>query len=110
MIRHLDPDKWKIMRVLPVYGDRDAVTLDEFRAFLDRHQEFASIIVSEDNEDMIASYLMVDPLGRFFWRVRVDGEGYEFSDPILRVGATAALQQCPIAWEKYEKRYDRLAI
>jgi hypothetical protein len=49
----------------------------------------ADILVSEDNDEMTGSYLMIDPLGRFFWRD--GGDGYRYSAPILEVGAAAAL-------------------
>jgi len=107
VIRALDPVKWKVFQVLPVYGDFGVITLDQFRAFLIRHSEFSDIIVSEDNDEMTGSYVMVDPLGRFFWRDQECAAGYRYSDPILEVGAKAAFRQSVIFWEKYGKRYAR---
>jgi radical S-adenosyl methionine domain-containing protein 2 len=108
VIRALGPDKWKIFQVLPVYGDFGVITSDQFRAFLARHREFAGIIVSEDNDEMTGSYVMVDPLGRFFWRDEKCAAGYHYSDPILEAGAEVALRQGTVDWDKYRKRYARV--
>ena len=106
-IRLLRPHKWKIFQTLPVYGTRGAVTTGQFHGFLARHRAFSDIIVSEDNDEMTASYVMIDPLGRFFWRDPAGGPGYSYSAPILEVGARAAFRQVVIAWDRYERRYAR---
>ena len=43
---------------------------------------------------MTDSYLMVDPTGRFFWRSKY-APGYDYSSPILEVGAAEAMAQIP---------------
>jgi radical S-adenosyl methionine domain-containing protein 2 len=94
--------------MLPVYGSADAVSAAEFTAFVRRHAEFADVMVVEDNDRMIASYLMVDPLGRFFWTSDdADGDagGYSYSRPILEVGAATSFRECSVSWEKYVERY-----
>ncbi|KPH97631.1 hypothetical protein OK074_6438 [Actinobacteria bacterium OK074] len=110
-LRDLAPEKWKVLQMLPVYDSTDEVTADEFQAFVHRHAEFADIMTVEDNDQMTASYLMIDPLGRFFWttdsegRSVADATGYVYSRPILEVGAAAAYRECEISWAKYARRY-----
>lgn len=99
------PDRWKIMQVLPVYSTSESVTDGQFKEFIDRHRRYSEIIVSEDNQQMTSSYIMVDPLGRFFWRTDESEVGYQFSSRILDVGADAAFAQCLIVWPKYQSRY-----
>lgn len=110
-VRGLAPDTWKVLQMLPVYGNADAVTSSEFAGFIHRHAEFADVMTVEDNDRMTASYLMIDPLGRFFWTAEsevsgaAEGAGYRYSRPILEVGTAAAYAECGISWEKYEQRY-----
>lgn len=103
-VRVFSPDKWKILRVLPVIGDELAVTDQEFSVFLDRHQSLQSIISAEDNSDMVESYIMIDPQGRFF-QSALDGHGYRYSAPINTTGADTAFRQ--IRWQaaKFLSRY-----
>jgi radical S-adenosyl methionine domain-containing protein 2 len=53
---------------------------------------------------MEGSYIMVDPLGRFFQN-RPGAFGYDYSPPILEVGADRAFAQ--IGWSvlKFARRY-----
>ncbi|GAB4061370.1 viperin family antiviral radical SAM protein [Catellatospora paridis] len=104
LIDAVRPDRWKIFQVLPVYGEREAVTPAQFSDFLDRHQRFGKVIVSEDNDEMTGSYVMVDPMGRFFWHVE-GRPGYRYSRPISEVGVAAAFAAAGISWEKYSRRY-----
>lgn len=103
-IRAFGPDKWKVLRVLPVIGDELAVTDPEFSAFLDRHQSLQSIISAENNSDMVESYIMIDPQGRFFQNA-LDGQRYRYSAPINAAGADTAFRQ--IRWQaaKFLSRY-----
>lgn len=103
-IRALSPDKWKVLRVLPVISDELAVTAEQFRIFLARHHSLQSIMSAEDNSDMVESYLMIDPQGRFFQN-QLDGQGYRYSSPITMVGAEAAFLQIPWQAEKFLARY-----
>lgn len=104
VIRQLAPDRWKVLRMLPVI-DRDlAVTDAQFHAFVASHREFARSMSIEDNDDMQASYIMVDPAGRFFQN-RPDTSGYVYSPPILEVGAAQAFGQMGWSAVKFERRY-----
>lgn len=103
-IRALSPDKWKVLRVLPVISDELTVTDQQFCNFLDRHHSLQAIISAEGNGDMVESYLMIDPQGRFFQN-NLDGQGYRYSSPITTVGAETAFRQ--IRWQaaKFLARY-----
>ena len=57
-------------------------------------------VVPESNELMPGSYIMVDPLGRFFDNTK--GE-HTYSSPILDVGVAGALREV----ESYPERFDR---
>ncbi len=104
-LRMMTPDKWKIFRMLPVYGSADAVTSVEFQDFVQRHAEFSDILVSEDNHEMANSYLMIDPVGRFFWTNESATNGYQYSRRIPDIGAQEALWECVVSWEGYSRRY-----
>ncbi|PKO40259.1 MAG: radical SAM protein [Betaproteobacteria bacterium HGW-Betaproteobacteria-6] len=103
-IRQLAPDKWKVLRMLPTITSDLAITDHEFAEFVARHQKLGGIMAAEDNNDMIESYIMIDPHGRFFQNAR-NGNGYRYSEEILTVGAERAFRQ--ICWqaEKFQSRY-----
>jgi radical S-adenosyl methionine domain-containing protein 2 len=103
-IRALSPEKWKVLRALPVISDELAVTDRQFSDFLGRHHSLQNIISAEDNSDMVESYIMIDPQGRFFQN-NLDGQGYRYSSQINEVGANAAFGQ--IRWQatKFLSRY-----
>ena len=69
------PERWKLLQVLPVQGQNDAlvdqytVASDEFESYVQSSrwvETFGIKIVPENNELMTGSYVMVDPAGRFF--------------------------------------------
>ena len=104
VISELAPVRWKVLRMLPVVNRDLEVSDMQFRAFVDRHASLEDVISVEDNDDMVGSYVMVDPIGRFFQN-RAGASGYDFSPPILDVGAAVAFSR--IGWSslKFEGRY-----
>lgn len=60
----------------------------------------------EDTEHMTGSYIMVDPSGRFFQN-RKGAAGYDYSPPILEVGAKAAFETIGWSAVKFQARYAR---
>ena len=71
-IRAMGPERWKIFQALPVEGQNDlrfnefVIGRDEFDLYLDRNRwvEGDGIrVVSENNDAMTGSYLMIDPAG-----------------------------------------------
>ena len=104
-IRSVNPSKWKIFKVLPSQGYTSTITDTMFSVFLDKHSEFKSIIASEDNNEMMDSYIMVDPLGRFFQNSNLT-DGYVYSHPIVEIGVKKAFSQINFSFDKFLGRYN----
>ena len=109
-IREAGPERWKIMQALPILGQNDQnagsfeITDEQFKEYVERNRsvELEGIqVVPEDNDLMTGSYVMIDPLGRFFDNTR---GAYTNSRPILEVGMADALQDIDIDPEKFCKR------
>lgn len=109
-IRLASPERWKLLQALPVKGQNDAhindfvVTARQFEAYVRRNRVVEAdgiSVVPEGNAAMTESYVMIDPAGRFFDNVH---DAYRYSDPILRVGVAAALQQVSIDPERFRQR------
>ncbi len=106
LIQHIAPDKWKILRMLPVVNHHLAVSDEQFAAFVARHGAFDDVLCVEDNQDMHESYLMIDPHGRFYQNnPQVAGQGYTYSQPILEVGAAVAFAQMTFDPDRFRARY-----
>jgi radical S-adenosyl methionine domain-containing protein 2 len=106
LIRRFAPDKWKVLRMLPVVNQHLVVSAEQFAAFVARHHAFTRILCAEDNPDMCESYLMIDPHGRFFQNSpMIAGQGYSYSRPILEVGAEAAFAEMTFDHERFSARY-----
>lgn len=109
-IRALAPERWKVLRVLPVGGQNDGkvepllVTTAQFAAFAARHAHLADegiTILNEDHEDIIGGYAMIDPIGRFF----DDTKGHHtYSKPILDVGVQAAFSEVTFSHARFVRR------
>ena len=70
--------------------DTWSVTEEEFESFKKRHSELPNVVF-EDNADMIGSYLMFDPLGR--WMVNKGGEKRFLPfDQLVRNGMESELE------------------
>jgi radical S-adenosyl methionine domain-containing protein 2 len=106
LIRDFSPDKWKVLRMLPVVNSNLAITDQQFDAFVSRHADLRNIMYAEDNQDMCESYLMVDPHGRFFQNSPLTpSQGYRYSRPILDAGAATAFSDIAFAPERFHVRY-----
>lgn len=111
LIRRFAPDKWKVLRMLPVVNEHLAVSDEQFTAFVARHRTLANILCAEDNQDMRESYLMVDPHGRIFQNSPlIAGHGYAYSSPILEVGAEAAFAEMAFDPERFSARYIAVGV
>ncbi len=102
------PERWKIFQVLPIKGENDgcieqlSVTTEQYASFLERHlMVHEKIMVKESNDDMTASYLMLDPAGRFYSN---KNGVYCYSEPILKVGIPNALQEVDFDIGKFKDR------
>lgn len=107
LISTLKPEKWKVLRMLPVLTDDMAVSDKEFSMFVIRHLKHKEILSVEDNDKMTGSYLMVDPFGRFFQNHQQSAikQPYIYSQPILEVGAEKAFSQIYFDAERFISRY-----
>ena len=104
------PERWKIFQVLPIKGQNDEhiaglkIRPDQFEAFISNHSHVSEndiVIVPETNANMTASYLMIDPAGRFY--DNVSGE-HKYSKPILDVGIEMACSQVHVDYKKFRDR------
>ena len=99
-------ERWKVFKVLRIEGENDEtfgdleVTDAEFEAFRARHGAVEQM-VSEDNDEMTSSYIMITPDGRFYQNT---GGRYTKSQPILGVGVQAALEQVGFDYDKFQQR------
>ncbi|WP_420001785.1 viperin family antiviral radical SAM protein [Acinetobacter sp. LF10] len=105
-IKQIEPTKWKIFKLLPIYSSKLEILDEEFSKFIIQHSNFKCIISAENNDDMTESYLMIDPLGRFFQN-GLD-QGYHYSSPLHEISAEKALQQINFDCQKFITRYSRI--
>lgn len=103
------PDRWKVFRMLLLNGMNDdaadlAVTDDEFRDFVARHQAFNPVV--EDSGDIVSSYIVVDPDGKLIDNSRGSSVttdslvGSRFRDEFAKIGFNL---------DAYLKRYAQAA-
>ena len=103
-IQILSPDKWKILRVLPVYGEQLTVSDIQYYSYVKRHKRLSLISTVEDNTDMWQSYLMINPQGRFYQNTS-SCNGLVESPSILEEGVDRALGYIDFSVENFAKRY-----
>jgi len=110
LINQAEPKRWKIFEPLAVEGQNDGKieevkpTNQQFNQFVKFHKSSVlnkDLIVSESNEEMTGSYLMIDPAGRFFDNTK--GK-HTYSDPILKVGLQEASKQVNFNYKQYLNR------
>ncbi|MEE9452986.1 MAG: hypothetical protein V3V13_01215 [Paracoccaceae bacterium] len=96
--------------MLPVVNQNLAVSNAAFRAFVARHRAFRNVYRVEDNDEMLESYIMIDPLGRFYQNgENTLNNGYQYSPPILNAGAAEAFSNMRFSAERYAARYSEVA-
>ncbi len=109
-IRRARPHRWKIMQMLPLEGpdsrraDDLIVSGEDFDHFVAKNRrvkKYRVVVVPETNADMVGSYVMIDPAGRFY--DNVSGE-YRYSRPILDVGVKKAFSQISFSSERFLAR------
>lgn len=105
IIDYLFPDRWKVFQILLINGQNEEnskifeIDQVEFRKFIQRHEQFNPI--AEDNDTMLESYIMVDPIGRFFQN---SDKIYNYSSPILGLGVLGAFEQVGYKHNKFIER------
>lgn len=105
-IQQAQPQKWKIFKLLPIYSDKLKIQDHEFLKFIEEHAHLSKIMSVENNDDMTESYLMIDPLARFFQN-GIE-QGYHYSSPLCEVSADVALKQINFDTNKFISRYKRI--
>ncbi len=109
VISLLQPDKWKIFKALPFDGHELTVNDFQFDSFRLRHRNFITNFFAEDNSAMTESYLMLDPLGRFYQNTE-ELSDYRYSSEILKVGVSKALEEIRFDPVKFAARYASQSI
>lgn len=109
LMRDIQPNKWKLLRVLPVHNHLLTITQSQYYAYVHRHSELSPIIVEEDNDAMTHTYLMINPEGRFYQNADA-GCGYITSEPILSVGVERALSHIPFDVAGFQQRYQLIPL
>ncbi len=77
LVGFLKPHRWKIFKVLRIEGENDErvepllISQEQFEKYMARHRRYlqdfeGTQIVSEDNEDMLGTYAMIDPQGMVY--------------------------------------------
>jgi len=77
VVRRIRPHRWKIFQALPIEGENDdemaqlEVSNRAFEAYVEVHKEALADsedirIVAENNEAMLGTYAMIDPMGRVY--------------------------------------------
>lgn len=105
-IQVIQPDKWKVLRALPVVSDAMCISDQQFNDFVRRHSEQEHLMRVEGNEQMRQSYIMIDPHGRFYQNAKEEKEtGYHYSDPILTTGIDKSFDQVQFQPVRFADRY-----
>lgn len=108
-IQLTQPNKWKIFKMLPVITNELTINDEQFNFFIEHHQQFKNIISSENNNEMLHSYIMIDPLGRFFQNNQHICGGYLYSQPIYKYGIEYAFNEIMFNSAKYKHRYNKIS-
>lgn len=104
LINYAKPDRWKVFQALPVEGQNDEqfneikITSEEFNTFINKHEKLNPIV--ENNEAMLNSYLLIDPLGRFF----EGGKKHKYSKSIINNDINECLNEISHDKDMFIKR------
>ena len=107
LLQRMRPDKWKVFKMLPVLNQHYSISQAQFEHFLAQHQAFQGILAPENNQEMVNSYLMIDPLGRFFQNSPAYG-GYQYSRSIRPETIAQALADISFQPQRFLSRYEQV--
>lgn len=102
VVRRIRPDRWKIFQALHIEGENDEDILQlevsdvAFDAYVVRHRAAlvdleGVTVVAENNEAMLGTYAMIDPLGRVY--TNAEGRYRYSSDSMLVMGFVDAWRE-----------------
>lgn len=105
-INMANPERWKIMQVLPIVGQNDKhienleISDLQFAEYINRNSFVNENIrlVAEYSNQMTGSYVMIDPAGRLFDNTNSQ---HKYSESILECGIHEALKQVNYDSEKF---------
>ena len=97
-----NPDKWKIFQALSINNSKEYCLKEQFNTFINNHKSLNINIFSETNEEMIESYIMIDPHGRFYQN---SGAIYQYSKSILELESNEIINHVNFDLKKYKNRY-----
>lgn len=109
-VKECNVERWKILQVLKIEGENDSfyselvISEEQFDSFVKKHrplEKYGIKLAPEGNEEMIESYLMIDPKGCFYQN---SNNVYVKSDPILKIGIENALAQVGFREDKFINR------
>lgn len=107
-INEVKPDRWKIMQAMYVEGQNNLaqnfLASDEaYHLYLlnNKTAGLSSEPIEESSKLIRGSYLMVSPEGKFF---DSDNGSHTYSDPIIKVGVSKALDQIQFNQERFLAR------
>jgi radical S-adenosyl methionine domain-containing protein 2 len=103
----LQPERWKVLRMLPVVNSALAVSDVAFARFVNRHGAIGTRMSVEDNADMLGSYVMIDPQGRFFQNGTGRQGSYFYSRPVTAHNVHQAFASIPFSAERFAARYPK---
>lgn len=104
LMAEIQPNKWKVLRVLPVFDSIQPISNQQFDAFVERHQSVAHFMSAENNDSMTNSYLMLSPDGAFFQNGNNE-QGYFKSRSLLTTPVDIALAETGFDAAKFAQRY-----
>lgn len=104
LIHRLAPERWKVLRMLPIVTSDLAVSNVDFEGFVNRHSSLGHVMCVENNADMGESYIMIDPHGRFFQNA-FGQSCYHYSQAIRNVGPAKAFSEVSLSPAKFCARY-----
>jgi len=102
-LEELNPVKITVFKVIPFGKKKKGITDEMYNNFISINKPSKTMLFYENNEDMVNSYLMIDPLGRFF--ENGNGDDYGYSKPIYQVGLENAFNSIKFDIRKFLKRY-----
>jgi len=104
LILEINPEKWKILQVMPYENHDLVISKEQFSSFIEMHRNKGLPIYAESNIDMTESYLMLDPKGRLYQN-SLDNSGYIYSDSLRGVEVEKALKQINFNDTRFSTRY-----
>lgn len=104
-INLIKPDKWKIFQALSISSNEIHCNDVQYKKFLQNHKDLKVSTFTESNDEMIDSYIMIDPHGRFYQNTN---GAYVYSKSILDITESEIKKCVNVDMEKYIGRYEEI--